>query len=82
MIQQLRVLFGCSVDWIMRAQPCSLYDSLCLSLEWDLLADFMETFLFLSTYVLWLREDEGSSSRGFTVCAQVPNDNQRWAVPL
>lgn len=81
MIQQLRVLFGCSVDWIMRAQPCSLYDSLYLSLEWDLLADLIETSLFLSTYVLWLREDEGSS-RGFTVCAQVPNDNQRWVVQL
>lgn len=82
MIQKLRVPFGCSVDWIMRAQPGSLYDSLYLSLGWDLSADLTEISLFLSGYVLWLREDDGGKSRGFMVCAQVPNDNQRWVVQL
>lgn len=82
MIQNLRVPFGCSVDWIMRSQPVSLYDSLYLSLRWDSLADLMEISVFLSGYVLQLREDDGSKSRGFIVCAQVPKDNQRWVVQL
>lgn len=82
MIRKLWVLFGCLVDWIMRAQPCSLYGSLYLSLEWDLLSEFMEISVFLSRSVLWLKEDEGRRSKRFIVCAQVPNDNQRWEVQL
>lgn len=39
-------------EWITRGQSCSPYDSVYLSLEWDLWADFIEISVFRNAYVL------------------------------
>lgn len=39
-------------EWITRGQSCSPYDSVYLSLEWDLWADFIEISVFMNAYVL------------------------------
>lgn len=39
-------------EWITRGQSCSPYDSVYLSLEWDLWADFIEIPVFMNAYVL------------------------------